>query len=185
METARWYNGTGLPLKGVMDGKGRAAGQHGLQLEGEEDQDVEDELFNNPFGALVKNCNMLHNIVGPACVFLKRGFSQTLVCNRTQSGPPFFFLHSCWSIFIPASWLTLLLCVIPSPVRVRWLNLLAPDISSMEIIDGLCGASSKANWACSRSLNNKLYVGFSAEAHNTHRRYTGTHTVNWTWGAFF
>lgn len=50
-----------------------------------EDQDVEDELFNNPFGTLVKNCNMLHNIVGPACIFLKQGFSQTLVCNRTQS----------------------------------------------------------------------------------------------------
>lgn len=47
-----------------------------------EDQDVEEELFANPFGTLVKNCNMLHNIVGPACVFLKQGFSQTLVCNR-------------------------------------------------------------------------------------------------------
>lgn len=50
-----------------------------------EDQDVEEELFHNPFGALVKNCNMLHNIVGPACIFLKQGFSQTLVCNRAQS----------------------------------------------------------------------------------------------------
>uniref|UniRef100_A0A3Q4GB75 Uncharacterized protein n=1 Tax=Neolamprologus brichardi TaxID=32507 RepID=A0A3Q4GB75_NEOBR len=33
-------------------------------------------------GALVKNCNMLHNIVGPACIFLKQGFARTLVCNR-------------------------------------------------------------------------------------------------------
>lgn len=63
----------------------RAVGQQGLQPEGEEDQDVEDKPFKDPFGALVKNCNMLHNIVGPACIFLKQGFSQTLVCNRTQS----------------------------------------------------------------------------------------------------
>lgn len=61
-----------------MDGKTKA-------VEAGEDQDVEDELFNNPFGTLVKNCNMLHNIVGPACIFLKQGFSQTLVCNRIQS----------------------------------------------------------------------------------------------------
>lgn len=54
-----------------------------------EDEDVEEELFNNPFGALVKNCNMLHNIVGPACIFLKQGFSQTLVCNGTQSTQTF------------------------------------------------------------------------------------------------
>uniref|UniRef100_A0A3Q3W6C1 EF-hand domain-containing protein n=1 Tax=Mola mola TaxID=94237 RepID=A0A3Q3W6C1_MOLML len=27
---------------------------------------------------------MLHNIVGPACVFLKQGFSQTLVCSRIR-----------------------------------------------------------------------------------------------------
>lgn len=55
-----------------MDGKGRAVGPQGLQPEGEEDQDVEDRLFDDPFSALVKNCNMLHNIVGPACVFLCR-----------------------------------------------------------------------------------------------------------------
>lgn len=66
-----------MPLKGVVDGKMRA-------VDAAEDQDVEEELFNNPFGALVKNCNMLHNIVGPACIFLKQGFSQTLVCNRAQ-----------------------------------------------------------------------------------------------------
>uniref|UniRef100_A0A3Q3VPT9 EF-hand domain-containing protein n=1 Tax=Mola mola TaxID=94237 RepID=A0A3Q3VPT9_MOLML len=54
----------------------RAVGQ---QPGGDSDQDVEeDELFRDPFSALVKNCNMLHNIVGPACVFLKQGFSQTL-----------------------------------------------------------------------------------------------------------
>lgn len=64
-----------------MDGKVRAVGVQGLQLEGKEDQGVEDKLFNDPFGALVKNCNMLHNIVGPACIFLKQGFPPTRVCN--------------------------------------------------------------------------------------------------------
>ncbi|XP_056899385.1 calcium-binding protein 5-like isoform X2 [Takifugu flavidus] len=57
--------------QGVVDGKTKA-------VDAGEDQDEEDELFNNPFGTLVKNCNMLHNIVGPACIFLKQGFSQTL-----------------------------------------------------------------------------------------------------------
>lgn len=66
-----------------------------------EDEDVEEELFNNPFGALVKNCNMLHNIVGPACIFLKQGFSQTLVCNRARklSVESFSSIHKC--PFIP------------------------------------------------------------------------------------
>lgn len=66
-------------------GKERPAGQQALQPEDEEDQDEEEKAFKDPFGALVKNCNVLHNIVGPACIFLKQGFSQTLVCNRTQS----------------------------------------------------------------------------------------------------
>uniref|UniRef100_A0A8C6TEI0 Calcium binding protein 2b n=1 Tax=Neogobius melanostomus TaxID=47308 RepID=A0A8C6TEI0_9GOBI len=34
----------------------------------------EETPFREAFGALVKNCKMLH-IVGPACVFLKRGFA--------------------------------------------------------------------------------------------------------------
>ena len=69
-----------MPLKGGADRKVRAVGQ---QPEGDSDQDVEeDELFREPFSALVKNCNMLQNIVGPACVFLKQGFSQTIVCSR-------------------------------------------------------------------------------------------------------
>ncbi|XP_023272530.1 calcium-binding protein 2-like isoform X2 [Seriola lalandi dorsalis] len=65
-------------MEGQLRGKVRSAGQQGLQPEGQEDQDTEDKPFNDPVGALVKNCNMLHNIVGPACIFLKRGFSQTL-----------------------------------------------------------------------------------------------------------
>lgn len=68
-------------MEGSLHGKMRAVGQQDLQLEEEEDQDLEDKMFRDPFGALVKNCNMLH-IVGPACVFLKQGFSQTLVCKN-------------------------------------------------------------------------------------------------------
>lgn len=87
-------------------------GQQGLQPEGEEDEDVEDKPFKDPFGALVKNCNMLHNIVGPACIFLKQGFSQTLVCKKknaqsvhTVSSEAFF--HSFRFTSILTSWLTL------------------------------------------------------------------------------
>lgn len=35
---------------------------------------TEDTTFREAFGVLVKNCQMLQ-IVGPACVFLKRGFT--------------------------------------------------------------------------------------------------------------
>lgn len=55
-------------------------GLQGLRPEGEDDGDGEDRLFHDPFSALVKNCNVLR-IVGPACIFLKQGFSQTVVCN--------------------------------------------------------------------------------------------------------
>lgn len=119
-------------MDGSLRGKVRAVGQ-----EGEEDQDVEDKPFNDPFCTLVKNCNMLHNIVGPACIFLKHGFSQTLVCNRTHCGPHtsprFNFVHLCRFIFIPASWLNPpalhhTSCVIPSLIRVRRSNLLAQHI---------------------------------------------------------
>lgn len=74
------------PTKGATDGKSRrrVAGLQGPRPEeGEDDQDAEDELFNDPFSALVKNCNVLH-IVGPACIFLKQGFSQTVVRSRTR-----------------------------------------------------------------------------------------------------
>lgn len=67
-------------------GKERAVGQQGLPPEEEEeDQGVEDQAFDDPLSALVKNCHMLHTIVGPACVFLKQGFSQTFVCNRAHA----------------------------------------------------------------------------------------------------
>ncbi|XP_028298480.1 calcium-binding protein 5-like [Gouania willdenowi] len=35
--------------------------------------------FEEPLCALVKNCNMLHNIVGPACIFLRQGFAQSQI----------------------------------------------------------------------------------------------------------
>lgn len=55
---------------------------------GEVDTDDEDEAgsdrdFDEPLCALVKNCNVLHNIVGPACIFLRQGFAQSqLVCMK-------------------------------------------------------------------------------------------------------
>ncbi|KAF3693918.1 Calcium-binding protein 1 [Channa argus] len=64
-------------MEGRLQGKVRAVWQQKLQKEEDEVQDTEEELFKDTFGVLVKNCNMLH-IVGPACIFLKQGFSQTL-----------------------------------------------------------------------------------------------------------
>ncbi|KAM4621149.1 calcium-binding protein 2 isoform 2-T2 [Polymixia lowei] len=58
--------------------KAGEAGQQGLTAKREEDKGIANKEFNDPLGALVKNCNMLHNIVGPACIFLKQGISQTL-----------------------------------------------------------------------------------------------------------
>lgn len=99
------------PPKGATDGRRRrVAGLQGPRSEeGEEDQDVEDELFNDPFSALVKNCNVLH-IVGPACIFLKQGFSQTVVRSSTAgSVTPHHHLTSphwlCWSVPTHVSWL--------------------------------------------------------------------------------
>uniref|UniRef100_A0A3P8T0K0 Calcium binding protein 2b n=1 Tax=Amphiprion percula TaxID=161767 RepID=A0A3P8T0K0_AMPPE len=54
--------------------KVRDTSQQGLQLEVEEEQEMEEKPFKESFGVLVKNCNMLSDIVGPACVFLKQGF---------------------------------------------------------------------------------------------------------------
>uniref|UniRef100_A0A3Q3VZX2 EF-hand domain-containing protein n=1 Tax=Mola mola TaxID=94237 RepID=A0A3Q3VZX2_MOLML len=39
--------------------------------------DNEEREFDEPLCALVKNCNMLHNLVGPACIFLRQGFAQS------------------------------------------------------------------------------------------------------------
>lgn len=46
-----------------------------------EPEDEEQRDFDDPLCTLVKNCNVLHNIVGPACIFLRQGFAQSqLVC---------------------------------------------------------------------------------------------------------
>ncbi|XP_031140401.1 calcium-binding protein 2a isoform X1 [Sander lucioperca] len=54
----------------------------GLGGAGEVDTDDEDEGgserdFDEPLCALVKNCNMLHHLVGPACIFLRQSFAQS------------------------------------------------------------------------------------------------------------
>ncbi|XP_038161032.1 calcium-binding protein 2 isoform X2 [Cyprinodon tularosa] len=57
--------------------RGRLRGQQGLQEEDEEDQDMEDKSFKDSFRALMRNYKVLQNIIGPACIFLKKGFVQT------------------------------------------------------------------------------------------------------------
>lgn len=53
-----------------------------------EDEEEEEEAviareLDGPLCALVQNCNVLHNIVGPACIFLRQGFAQSqLVCIK-------------------------------------------------------------------------------------------------------
>lgn len=63
-------------LKGEAEGNGSGS----LPLKAEGDEEVNSE-FKQPFNALVQNCTLLHNIVGPACVFLRQGFARAqLVC---------------------------------------------------------------------------------------------------------
>lgn len=58
---------------------------------GEVDTDEEEEeeeggsgrAFDDPLCTLVKNCNMLHNIVGPACIFLRQGLAQSQLVRMT------------------------------------------------------------------------------------------------------
>lgn len=48
----------------------------------DEEKEVISE-FKQPLNALVQNCTMLHNIIGPACIFLRQGLSQAqLVCMQ-------------------------------------------------------------------------------------------------------
>uniref|UniRef100_A0A8C6KNX9 Calcium binding protein 2a n=2 Tax=Nothobranchius TaxID=28779 RepID=A0A8C6KNX9_NOTFU len=50
------------------------------ELDTDDDEDEEGgskRPFDDPLCTLVKNCNMLHNIVGPACIFLRQGFAQS------------------------------------------------------------------------------------------------------------
>jgi len=51
----------------------------------EEEEGGSERVFEEPLCALVENCNVLHNIVGPACIFLRQGFAQSqLVCMIFQ-----------------------------------------------------------------------------------------------------
>ncbi|XP_057706677.1 calcium-binding protein 2-like isoform X3 [Corythoichthys intestinalis] len=66
--------------KGVSDRSlgGDVRGLRPEQQQKEEEDEVKEESFKDPFRTLLKNSEMLHNIAGPACVFLKRGFLLTL-----------------------------------------------------------------------------------------------------------
>ncbi|XP_061833030.1 calcium-binding protein 2a isoform X1 [Nerophis lumbriciformis] len=67
---------SGAPVAAAMLGELKEAGE--LDTEEDEDRGSEPE-FDEPLCALVKNCNMLRNIVGPACIFLKQGFAQSQI----------------------------------------------------------------------------------------------------------
>lgn len=58
----------------------------GTRAKNDEDEESGSEReFVEPLCALVQNCTMLHNIVGPACIFLRQGFAQAqLVCIHTH-----------------------------------------------------------------------------------------------------
>uniref|UniRef100_A0A3B3CPJ0 EF-hand domain-containing protein n=1 Tax=Oryzias melastigma TaxID=30732 RepID=A0A3B3CPJ0_ORYME len=58
--------------------QGKMRGPEAPQMEEEEDQEAEDKSWKCSSGLLVKRGNVLHHMVGPACVFLKQRFSQTL-----------------------------------------------------------------------------------------------------------
>lgn len=83
-----WSNSLLCLYKKAIHGtlRGRPRGLQGLrQSEEEENQDMEDKTFKDSFRSLMKNYKVLHNIVGPACIFLKQSFVQTLVYNRQHS----------------------------------------------------------------------------------------------------
>ncbi|XP_038146482.1 calcium-binding protein 2a isoform X1 [Cyprinodon tularosa] len=67
-------------LAAAMLGSLGGAGEVDTEEEEEEDEEGGSRPeFEDPLCALVKNCNMLHNIVGPACIFLRQGFAQSQI----------------------------------------------------------------------------------------------------------
>ncbi|KAM9315124.1 calcium-binding protein 2a isoform 2-T2 [Pholidichthys leucotaenia] len=62
------------PLTAAMLGSLGGTGE--MDTEDEEEGEKERE-FEGPLCTLVNNCNMLHNIVGPACIFLRQDFAQS------------------------------------------------------------------------------------------------------------
>ncbi|XP_024120512.1 calcium-binding protein 1-like, partial [Oryzias melastigma] len=63
-------------------------GPEAPQMEEEEDQEAEDKSWKCSSGLLVKRGNVLHHMVGPACVFLKQRFSQTLSIQQDRALRP-------------------------------------------------------------------------------------------------
>ncbi|KAJ8377296.1 hypothetical protein AAFF_G00261450 [Aldrovandia affinis] len=72
--------GSAAPLTAtVLEGHVGAGPLGDTDLSGDErslDDSGSEREFNEPLCQLLHNCSMLHNIVGPACIFLKQGFSQ-------------------------------------------------------------------------------------------------------------
>ncbi|XP_062334914.1 calcium-binding protein 2a isoform X3 [Osmerus eperlanus] len=64
--------GSGAPLAAMLGGVGGAYDPYV-----EEDDGGGEIEFGDPLSALVQNCNVLHHIVGPACVFLRQSFAQS------------------------------------------------------------------------------------------------------------
>ncbi|KAJ8268786.1 hypothetical protein COCON_G00113930 [Conger conger] len=44
-----------------------------------------DREFSEPLCTLVHNCTLLHNIVGPACIFLRQGFAQAQLVQLKEA----------------------------------------------------------------------------------------------------
>ncbi|MEQ2187920.1 hypothetical protein GOODEAATRI_009698, partial [Goodea atripinnis] len=65
------------PLAAAMLGSLGGAGEVDTEEEEDEEEGGSRREFDDPLCTLVKNCNMLHNIVGPACIFLRQGFAQS------------------------------------------------------------------------------------------------------------
>ncbi|KAJ4944149.1 hypothetical protein JOQ06_012694 [Pogonophryne albipinna] len=67
---------SGAPLAAAMLGGMGGAGE--LDTD-DEDEGVSERDFDEPLCALVQNCNMLHHLVGPACIFLRQSFAQSQI----------------------------------------------------------------------------------------------------------
>ena len=72
--------GSGAPLAASMLGGVRGPG---ADEEGDDNPGREKE-FDEPLCALVQNCTVLHNIVGPACIFLRQGFAQSQIVRTDR-----------------------------------------------------------------------------------------------------
>ncbi|KAG7462080.1 hypothetical protein MATL_G00198710 [Megalops atlanticus] len=79
--------GSGAPLAATALG-GVRGGLERPSPNGEEvplDDSGSEREFNEPLCKLVQNCTMLHNIVGPACIFLRQGFAQAQLVQLKEA----------------------------------------------------------------------------------------------------